>query len=110
MRAQHELGYLINPDDNYRLHRERDIDGGPCLPFLFPIIMAAQWRRMALAVKAVEGAKLYTVESTSSLEDSEKDSSDEERGVSSTASYSTVVTPRSWYGRFLPRLPSCLGR
>lgn len=65
---------------------------------------------MALAVKAVEGAKLYTVESTSSLEDSEKDSSDEERGVSSTASYSTVVTPRSWYGRFLPRLPSCLGR
>lgn len=110
MRAQHELGYLINPDDNYRLHRERDIDGGPGLPFLFPIIMAAQRRRMALAMKAEEGAKLYTVENPSSLEDSEEDSSDKECGVLSAASYSAVMTPRSWYARLLPSLPSCFGR
>lgn len=111
MRAQHELGYLINPDDNYRLYRERDIHRRPALPFLFPIIRAAQRRGgMAFAMEVVNYAKLYTVENPSRLENLKEGISDKERRASSMASSSTAATPRSWYFRFLSRLLSCLGR
>jgi hypothetical protein len=83
-RVQHGFGHLIKPEDNYRPYR-RNMDASPALHFLFPMRTAACWEDMTLAATVVSVAKLYVVEYL-------------EQG-------------RFWWlGRFLPSIPSCLGR